>query len=233
MSIEFNLIKSLLKMTKDKRVSIEDVRKDAKLASNVFVNLVKKLRSEGLIVLHGDFIQVDPNIRIQLASKALLLGGDVENIASLLKWQEFEEIAALALTNNGYDVLKNVRFRQGGRRWEIDVVGCKRPLVVCVDCKHYHHGLSPSARHKIVEAQMQRARALAVALPSVKMKLGCTGWDKAKFVPTILSLLPSEAKFCNGIPIVSVLQFQDFVSQLPLQLKVLKYFSKEFNHLTA
>jgi len=124
-----------------------------------------------------------------------------------------------------------VRFKHGGRKWEIDVVGCRKPLVVCVDCKHYHHGMSPSAMQKIAEAQTQRTKALAESLPNVTMKLDCASWDKAKFVPAILSLLPSRVKFCDDVPIVPILQLQDFISQLPIQVESLTYFRKEFSHL--
>jgi Holliday junction resolvase-like predicted endonuclease len=155
----------------------------------------------------------------------------VEAVSSFLRWQEFESIAATALRNNGYCVLQNLRFKHAARKWEIDVVGCRKPLVVCLDCKDWHHGLSPSAMKRIVEAQVERARALADALPKVSIGIECAKWSKAKFLPAILVLLPSRFKFCDGVPVVPVLQLQDFLNQVPLELESLKYFRREFTHL--
>ena len=124
-----------------------------------------------------------------------------------------------------------MRFKHGGRRWEIDVVACRKPLVLCVDCKRWQRGLKPSALRKIVEAQVNRACALVDALPSPALKIECVKWNKAKFVPVVLSLMPSSYKFFDNVPVVPVLQLQDFLTQLPAYVESLKYFTKEFTHL--
>jgi len=231
MVVELNLLISLLKLTGNGSALIEDVKRDARIPTEIMEKLLQNLQNHEAVYLKDGSVEVDASSRLKLAVKAVSLGADIERVSSLLCWQEFEEIAAFALRNNSYVVAKNVRFKHGGRKWEVDVVGCKKPLVVCIDCKHYHHGLSPSAMQKIAEAQVQRTEALADTLPSTTIKLDCASWDKAKFVPAILSLLPGRAKFYDEVPIVPVLQLQDFISQLPVQVEVLTYFQKEFTHL--
>ena len=231
MIVERNLIMSLLKMTKDGPVLIENVKKDSRIASDIAVKLLQKLQKEGRVYLRKDTVEASSESRLLLAAKAASLGMDVEQASSFLRWQEFESIATLALKNNGYAVAKNVRFKHAGRKWEIDVVGCKKPLVVCVDCKHYHHGLTPSAMKKIADAQAERTKALAEALPNVAFKVDCAKWVKAKFVPVVLSLLPASFKFCGDVPIVPVLQLQDFLNQLPAYAHSLTCFQKVFQHL--
>ena len=231
MVIELKLLISLLKLTENGSVLIEDVKSDARLPADTLENLLQNLQTDGVVYVKGDVVDVDTCGRLNLAVKAVSLGADVEQVSSLLCWQEFEEIAAFALRNNGYRVVKNLRFRHSGRKWEIDVVGCRKPLVVCIDCKHYHHGMSSSVMQKIVEAQEQRAKALVETLPNVKINLECVGWDRAKFVPAVLSLLPSRSKFYVDVPIVPVLQLQDFINQLPIQVESLAYFPKKFSHL--
>ena len=149
----------------------------------------------------------------------------------MLRWQEFEGIAAIALERNGYIVEKNVRFKHVARKWEIDIVGCRKPLVICIDCKHWRRGTAPSAVRRITEAQVERTRALAEVLPSVSLVLECSKWEKAKFLPAILTLMPASFKFYDKVPIVPVLQLQDFLSQLLAYTESLKYFLKHFNHL--
>ena len=231
MSVECNLIISLLKLTQKGAVLTERVNRDARIPSLTTRKLLKKLQNEGLVYLKQDGIEVESSSRLKLAVKAVSLGADVERISNLLCWQEFEEITALALKNNGYVVSNNVRFKNATRRWEIDVVGCKKPLVICVDCKHWQHAITPSALKRIVNSQVERTRAFADSLPNIALKLECVKWTEAKFIPCILSLMPSSFKFYYEVPIVPVLQLQDFLNQLPVYTESLKYFPKSFNSL--
>jgi len=231
MTIERNLLLSLLKLSKNGPVLIKDVNKDSKITSIIIIKMLQKLQNEGLVYFEGDVVEINSDNRLKLAAKAATLGADIENVSAFLRWQEFEDIAAIALERNGYVVAKNVRFKHAGRRWEIDVVGCRKPLVVCVDCKHWQRRLQPSALRKIVEAQVERAHALVDTLPSAALTVECVKWNKAKFIPVILSLIPSSFKFYDNVPVVPVLQLQDFLIQLPAHVGSLKYSSKAFMHL--
>ena len=161
MSVERNLVISLLKLTKEGPVLIENVNKEARIPSAVAWELLEKLQNEDLIYLKPNGVEVDSNCRLKLAVKAASLGADVERISDLLCWQEFEEIAALALKNNGYTVKNNVRFKHEGKRWEIDVVGCKKPLVVCIDCKHWQRAIASSALRRIVDLQTTKNQGIS------------------------------------------------------------------------
>jgi len=232
MSVECNLIISLLKLTKNGAVLTENVKSDAHLPAVTSRNLLQKLQCEGLVYLKQESLEVETNGRLKLAVKAVSLGADMERISNLLCWQEFEEITAFALKNNGYAVSNNVRFKSGAKRWEVDVVGCRKPLVICIDCKHWQQAIAPPALKRIVNSQEERTRALADSLPNIALKLECAKWREAKFIPAILSLLPSSFKFYYEVPIVPILQLQDFLNQLPLYAESMKYFPKTFNSLS-
>jgi len=229
--IELKLFISLLRLTEKGPVSTEDVKRDVRIPGNIMEKMLHNLQNEELVSLKGPMIETDTNARLKLAVKAVQLGADVENISSLLHWREFEEMSALALQKNGYVAFNDVHFKHESRKWQIDVVGCRKPLVVCIDCKHYHFGVSQSTIHKIASTQMLRTKALRDALPNIKMKLECTNWQRAKFVPAVLSLLPSAAKFYDNVPVVPVLQLQDFLCQLPMQIEALTYFQRDYVHL--
>ena len=232
MSVERNLVISILKLTQRSAVLIENVNRDARVPSATSRKLLQKLQNEGLIYLKQDSIEVENNGRLKLAVKAASLGADIEHISNLLCWQEFEEITAFALKNNGYEVSNNVRFKNAARRWEIDVVGCKKPLVICIDCKHWQHGIAPSVLKRLVDSQVDRTRAFADSLPNPSLKLECSKWSEAKFIPSILSLIPSSFKFYDKVPIVPILQLQDFLNQLPAYAESMKLFPKTFNSLS-
>jgi len=232
MSIERNLVISILKLTQKSAVLTENVNRDARIPSATSRKMLQKLQNEGLIYLKQDSIEVENNGRLKLAVKAASLGADVEHISNLLCWQEFEEITAFALKNNGYEVSNNVRFKNAARKWEIDVVGCKKPLVICIDCKHWQHGIAPSVLKRLVDSQVERTRAFADSLPNPSLKLECSKWSEAKFIPSILSLIPSSFKFYDKVPIVPILQLQDFLNQLPAYAESMKLFPKTFNSLS-
>ncbi|MCW4007080.1 MAG: NERD domain-containing protein [Candidatus Bathyarchaeota archaeon] len=230
MSVEREVLISLLRLTQSGDVLIEDVNKVIRLPMDVIRDLLEKFQNEKLLNLQSGAIKIPRDKRFRLAVRAISIGADVERVSAFLRWQEFEDMAAAALERNGYSVIENLHFKHEGRRWEIDVVGCKKPLVVCIDCKHWSR-VAPSALKRIIEAQVQRARALADSSPNINLELRCTKWDKAKFVPVVLSLTQARFKFYDNVPIVPVLQLQDFLSQLPAYTGSLKYFLKEFTHL--
>jgi len=232
LSVERNLLISLLKLTRKTPALIEDVKKEAHLPLDVCWLLLQKMQNENLVYLEDDTIEVESKSRLTIALKAVNLGADIQNVSDLLRWQEFEEITALALKSNGYAVHKNVRFTHEGRRWEIDVIGCKKPMVVCIDCKRWQHAIGTSALKRIVESQIDRTNALTNFLPNLKLNLGCTQWAKAKFVPAVLSLFPCAYKYIYEVPVVPVLQIQEFIHQLPANIHEVKFFAKSFEKLS-
>lgn len=231
MSLERNLIISILKLTREEPILIETINSDIRMPLATTTKLLKKLQNEGLIDLKNGSVEASSSGRLKLAVRAASQGGDLEGISNLLCWQEFEEISAYALKNYGYTVVNNVRFKNVARKWEIDIVGCRKPLVICIDCKHWQHAISHSALRRIVDSQVERTKAFADSLPNILLNFECTKWNEAKFIPTVLSLTPSSFKFYDKVPIVPVLQLQDFLNQLPVYTDSLRFFLRTFNKL--
>jgi hypothetical protein len=225
MDIEKNLIIALLKLTRKGPVSHDLINKDARIPSETAEKLLQRLQSEGLVYLRESIVEIDAMQRLKLAVRAIGLGVDVERVSGFLQWQEFEGLAAVALERNGYSVSKNVRFAHVGHRWEIDIVGCRYPWAVCIDCKHWHKSISPSVLKNVVQAQVDRSKALAESLPNPAVKIACITWIQAKFIPVVLSLVIGKFKFLEGVPIVPILQLQDFLNQLPIYAHSLAHFS--------
>jgi Holliday junction resolvase-like predicted endonuclease len=219
---ERQMIISVLKSTKNGAVLDKLVKNGSKIPKIAAI-MLRKLRNEGLIYLQNGVLEADGHQRLQLAVRAIELGVDVESISGLLLWKEFEGMAAVALERNGYSVKKSLRFKQAGRRWEIDVVGCKRPVVLCVDCKHWQHGMHASAIKKTVEDQVKRTSALAKSLPNPSWRIDWSSWDRVKLIPAVLSLVAGRFRFYDHVPIVPVLQLQDFLNQLPAYADSLRH----------
>ncbi|HVP16287.1 MAG TPA: NERD domain-containing protein [candidate division Zixibacteria bacterium] len=231
MQILCEVIISILKVSKGEPVLHELVKKEVKLPLETTERLLQTLLSDGLVYLLDGFLQTNSLQRVSLALRALELGADYERVSGFLEWKEFESLAAVALEMHGYAVTRNVRFRQGGRRWEIDIVGCRRPLVVCVDCKHWRHGLHPSKLRGAVDEQVKRTMAFSEALPNPTVRVEFASWDEARFVPAVVSLVPASFKFHERTPVVPILQLRDFLAQLPMCLDSLRSFERAQRHL--
>lgn len=225
------MIISLLKLSTDKPVLQKLVNQEAKVPSDIGRRLLQTLQRGGLIYLCDGSVEISSLQRVRLAVRAFELGADNERVSSVLKWKEFESVGSITLEMYGYEVETNLHFRQGGRRWELDVVGCRKPLVVCVDCKHWHRGLHPSRFKEAADQQVKRTLAFAESLSNPAVRVECSSWNEAIFVPVVLSLMPASLKFHGGTPVVPMLQFQDFLAQLPLCLDSVRHLRKAQPHL--
>lgn len=228
--IERNLIIAVLKLTRCNPISHELINREAKIPSAIGQKLLKRLQNEGLIYVAKGTIRTDSFERLKLAVRALSLGADPENVSGVLQWQEFEGIAAVIFRENHYAVCRNLRFKHAGRRYEIDVVACKKPLAVCLDCKHWHRGYHPSTLKNVVREQVERTKALARCVQNSAIQVECSSWNEIMMIPAVLSLLGSGPRFLDDVPIIPVLQFQDFLNELPLHVTVLKHFSAVRRH---
>ncbi|UCG45756.1 MAG: hypothetical protein JSV58_03000, partial [Candidatus Bathyarchaeota archaeon] len=165
MSVKNNLIMSVLRLTKDGPIEKHLISKYAHTPIHLVDNLLENLSDVGFIQLAGNRIEASLDQRVKIALHVMKLGADPESVCTLLQWKEFERISAIAFELNHFKVRKGLRFKSIGRRWEIDVVGCKDPLIICADCKHHHRGWTQSAVIKAAAAQGERTEALARALP--------------------------------------------------------------------
>jgi Holliday junction resolvase-like predicted endonuclease len=223
MTVERKILLSLLKLTQEGPISKGLVSKDARVPVQLADEVLEKFSTQGAVQLEDKIVEVSSNQRVKLAIRAIRLGADFERACRALRWDEFESITAAAFLANNFAVTKGFRFKHARRRWEIDVIGCREPIVACVDCKHWRHGWGRSASIKAVEAQIERTEALARVLAS-HQELGLTDWKKATLVPVILSLVPAPLKFYKNTPIVPILKLPNFLNELPAHLNALKTF---------
>ena len=229
--IEKKIVLSILKLTNQNVVDVKIISKDSKFDSKKVKLCLIKLSQEGLITFNDEFVELNSISRIMLSIKAIELGADIENATSLLCWQEFEGLAAIGLERNNFSVKKNLRFTYLKKRNEMDIVGLKKPIILCIDCKHWHQEITYSSLKSIVKDQIKRTKALMDSLPNISTKLECTMWKNGIFIPAILSLVPNRYKFCNLVPIIPILQLQDFLNQLRGNIQQIKIFKKTFSHL--
>lgn len=232
MIAEKNILLSLLKFTKTGPVSRQLVIKVSRMPAQAADKALSEFAEMSFFNEYRGVVEASSSQRIRMSIHALRLGADFQYVSSLLSWAEFEGIAAQALDTNNYRVVRNLHFRHKARRWEIDVLGLRKPIILCVDCKHWKHGWRNAANLKAVEAQIERTEALAESLPNFSKRIKLEGWSAATLVPLVLSLLPGPEKLYNQVPVVPIMQLQDFINQMPFHIDLLRHIRRELNHKT-
>jgi Holliday junction resolvase-like predicted endonuclease len=215
MSFETDMLISLVRLTREGCVSQEKLNYQIRAPIEIRTRLLLTLQNEGLINLKDNIIGASDEQRLKIAFRALERGADIEVVSGLLQWKEFEAMVAVALETNGYSIVRNLRFKDHQRRYEIDVVGYKGSFVVCVDCKHWHHRIGKSTLRMVTNAQVERVRSLSKHFLDPRIKLRWPSDVALRFIPVIISLVVEEVRFYDGVPIVPILQLQDFLDQLP------------------
>jgi len=223
--IEREILLAVLKETsKANYVRMEDISREARVPRGLIKEIIREFSENGLLKLDSESIVVDCGQRLKIALRAVELGSDIERVARFLTWAEFEDFSRISFEENGFTVKMNFHFTWLKKRWEIDIVGIRKPLIISADCKHWRQKWSGSASLKAAEKQIERTRALAESSKYLMNKIGINGWKYAYFVPVVLSLFPSQYKFHERTPIVPILSLNDFLKNVIVHLKDLNSF---------
>ncbi|MGD2200388.1 MAG: hypothetical protein PVJ38_01995 [Candidatus Bathyarchaeota archaeon] len=224
MPAQRDILVALLDQTREGPTDYESLLETVKVTDEAFHLFIDYLTGEGLIETYEAAVGASREQRLGLAVRAIMTGADLERVSRALGWLEFEEIAAYTFEKNGYHVDSRFRFQAEGRRWEIDVLATRKPLVVCAECKHLQKGLGNLTARRIVETHLEKVRVLSEN-PEILVEKGpVRGWDKAVFVPITLSLQPARNKIYRRIPVVPVFELPNFLNEFQGQMDWLAHF---------
>ncbi|MCX8204705.1 MAG: restriction endonuclease [Candidatus Nezhaarchaeota archaeon] len=189
-------------------------------------DLIKELRrleEAGLVVVEGGVAR--PLSRALVAAEALKSGASLLELAPRLSWRDFESLCSSAFEANGFKVATSLRFKSSGRLYEVDVVAQRGQVLVAVDCKNWgvRAGKPPQLR-RAVDRHLERARALADALPTLRERLGLPLEPRVRVVPCLVTLLEEAVAIHCGVPIVPVLKLNSFIQELHAYLGSLAVF---------
>jgi len=228
MTVEREILIAVLKLTKDSPIKYPLIGKNARIPAQMAESFLRKFADANLVKWKGEIIEAAPHQRVRIAVQAIKLGADFERVCRLLEWKEFESITTTAFEAYDYCVVNNFRFKgKNGKRWEIDILAYKEPLIVSVDCKHWKHKWTRAPITRMAELHVERTEAFADILPSLYAKVKLGKWKHTTVIPIILSLLSSPFKFHRGTPIVPVLKLQNFLNELPAHMNLLTHFPQK------
>ena len=200
-----------------------EIAAKTKICLSVAEGLLVKLQEVGAVTLKDEEAHVTPEQRMRIAELAISKGADPENVARELRWQEFERLVAYILGREGYATANHFIFRHAARKYEIDVLGAKEPMVLCVDCKHWHHAWAPSKIMAAARNQLLRVQSLSEVFAFYEKKHRIAGWRSVRLLPIVLTLADVSLKLMDGVPIVSALRFRDFLCQVSPWIETLRF----------
>ncbi len=199
---------------------LKKIRETETLDIEEFRNMVGDPELFNLLTTKGhndpveERITFDLESRLQISLLALKYGADIEKVCKVLNWKEFEAFSKSVLEKNNYLCFQNFRFKHNKKRYEIDVVGLKKPLILCVDSKHYKKSGKSSTLKTACKKQIERVEAYSRVLPKNVPKLRIREWKNANIIPIIVTLLPEEIGFFKRVPIVPFFKLNNFIIEL-------------------
>jgi len=196
-------VRELLKQTRgEKTASLSLI---STYASCSF-ELSQKFASDlGIQITNGE-VRLPRESRLEVARAEASRGFALE-ASRFLEWKDFERLAESCLEEMSFETQRDVRLKMDGRRWQIDVIGVKGELLVCMDCKHWAPPMSPS-RFKNPEAHQAEATRLYAE------KLAKEKNSQVTSLPIILTLFEMPQEFSEGAVIVDVQKFPSMLRDL-------------------
>ena len=217
-----SLLLSILRHSHEEMAEINEVAQDSRLSADDVGLIIKNLEKGQLISIEkSGGILADTTQRLRIAFELVKTGSDIERIFKYLSWQEFEEASARILEESGYAVHRRVRFRNEARKFEIDLLGLRQPLILCLDCKHWMRGSQRSPLKKAIGEQVIRVEGFAHFVRANRERFHMETWKKAKLLPVMIVLLDVPLQVYEGVPAVPILRLGNFLYELPAALDIL------------
>ena len=184
-----------------------------------------------------NYISINKILFVMESIKVLNL--DIKIVAELLDFTGFEVLINKILSKNNYKVLNNFRFsdksnfkrQTSQKRYEIDVIGLNRNIILLIDAKQWKRKDIYSSMNKAANLQYQRIIALNKnpdAFSKLIHSLLGINPNLKKYLPfnLIPFMVTLEDNFNklndNQVPLVSIYHFNTFLQELHNYLQYYK-----------
>ncbi|MEM1931434.1 MAG: hypothetical protein QXZ60_01240 [Sulfolobales archaeon] len=174
------------------------------------------------LVYSGIFGELCVRSIVQLAMVLIKRGCDPTKVSTYLSWRDFEAFVAEALLERGYEVFKNFRF--GVKKWEFDVlaVNTTSSLGIAIDCKHWSPKYSSSGRMRNVAlVHLEKLRKFLEWCNYELLDYPLLRKIK-KFYGLIVTISESIRGSIQGVVVVPIYYFRDFIENLGYYVEELK-----------
>ncbi|HJU14699.1 MAG TPA: restriction endonuclease [Candidatus Nitrosotalea sp.] len=179
-------------------LSVKDFSMVTQTSEAASIEILDNLMKNGIGTYKDNLVQFDESDRLKTSILAISMGAPVEEISRLLRWQDFESLAAEILESREFEISRNVIFTKP--RMQIDVVGIKSGIAVLIDCKHWNR-MSQYSLEQAVKKQVERTKRF---VSEEKVRAA---------IPAIVTLHQFETKFIERVPIIPIFQLDAFCEE--------------------
>lgn len=218
MSLSKNLILNLLQLSKDhEEIALESIAERSNLSTEKIYKLLSSLNEETdtKLELSATTIHIPLKFKTPLILKALESGIDLDQIIEVLHWRDFESFCLMVFEYHEYKTTQNFHFTQNRKRYEIDVVTVKKPLIFAVDAKQWKTGHA-GALKTVVENHSKRIKAFSqyLAKPQNRQKLQLKDSPDIRIIPLIITSKMYEIQIFHGMPIIPFFKLNGFITEI-------------------
>ncbi len=186
---------------KEGGISFDELALATGLGKKTTLELANFLTKREIGTINSGSIEFESLDKMRVAMLAIHMGADIENLARVLNWRDFEMLATNILDASGYVGYHGLRLKDP--RAEIDVAGIRDQMALLIDCKHWKY-TSPSELKKFALMQIDRAEAFVR-----------TNKAKVRFaVPAILTLHLESITFADDVPVIPIIKFRSFLNEI-------------------
>ncbi len=170
---------------------------------------IKNVLSEiGVDVEEGLVKLTDP---VKLAFQLVNEGFSLEEVLLKLGWRDVEGFTGRILELNNYIVLRNFRFKNFRRRYEIDIIGYREGILLCIDCKRIRRVGNYVYREAAIR-QAERAHALSTVIWRYAGLLEIPT-SEIIIIPIIVTVSSGPPRQIDGVPIVPIALLNSFIRE--------------------
>ena len=188
-------------------ISVKDFAMATSTSEEMVVEILDNFMQNGIGTLEDGAIHFEENDRLKTAILAISMGAPIDEVSTLLEWQDFESLTAEILEKRDFETMHNVMLTNP--RMQIDVIAIKSGIAILIDCKHWNK-MSQSALEKAVKKQVERTRHF---LSKEKIQAA---------VPAIVTLYQHETRFIERVPIIPIHQLDSFCDEFYGNLEELR-----------
>ncbi len=207
----------LRRLASESSVSVEEISEDTGLSRSFITDSLKLIG----VSLKNNVVEDGPT---DLVIKSWMKGFDIVQLALSLGWHELEKLCSAIFQKAGYETSLNYRFKQGGKRYEIDLLALKKDTLFAVDCKRWSR-LRASGLRKAALMQRERAKALAGHISKRGLSLPLHPIvNRVKIIPLVASIYSPPIKMHGGVPIVNIYELRVFLAEVEASIEGVEFF---------
>lgn len=197
------------------KAEVEAISKETGLSEGFIEDVVSGLG----IDLEAGTIRADPTT---IVIKGWRRGFDIVQFALNIGWHELEKLCGDIFEKAGYKVALNFRFKEEGKRHEIDLVALRGGNLFAIDCKRWSRARTAALKNAAL-AQKERAKAFSRYIARNGLPLAPIP-DIVRVYPMVISVFSPKIKVYEGVLIVNLYQLKGFLAEVENHLYGLEFF---------